>query len=485
MHSAKIANTYISTANHFFLNRWRHILTDIRFWIVLFFVLRLYHITNPPLEVVHNWRQTTVVMPVRNWVEEGLDLLHPKVDFAGEKTGITGMEFPLLNYLIYLASWLFGYDHWYGRLINLAVSSAGLWYFYMLVKKYFGEQLAFHATFILLFSIWFSYSRKIMPDTFSVSLVVAGMYYGSNYLDAKANFKNLVLYFLLALAGVLSKLPAGCLLIVFALFILDKKILLQRRILFSLASAAVISLVSAYYFYWVPYLTDTYGFEHFFMGKSVGNGFADILAHYDRALEKFYSQGLGYTGFLIFLYGLILLFRKKEKRLVLVVALLSLAFLIIVLKAGATFCNHSYYMMPYAPVMALVAAYASTSLQNKKAAVALLALVAIECIARNNADFYIKEENFALLSLEADLDRVSRRSDRILINSNYVPTPTYFAHRKGWAEDNNSAASSEHIAALKAKGLKYIVILKRAFGEPLALSYPKVFENNDICIYKP
>ncbi|MCX6235324.1 MAG: hypothetical protein NT175_11520 [Bacteroidetes bacterium] len=33
---------------------------DIRLWIILFFLLRLYGITNPPLESAHIWRQVTV-----------------------------------------------------------------------------------------------------------------------------------------------------------------------------------------------------------------------------------------------------------------------------------------------------------------------------------------------------------------------------------------------------------------------------------------
>ena len=66
-------------------------LKDIRFWILLFFVVRLYGIFFPPLEVSHNWRQTTVTMVARNFVEDGADILHPKIDIAGEKSGITGM----------------------------------------------------------------------------------------------------------------------------------------------------------------------------------------------------------------------------------------------------------------------------------------------------------------------------------------------------------------------------------------------------------
>ena len=139
---------------------------DIRFWIILYFLLRLYGITFPPIETNHGWRQTTVNMVARNFLEIDANILYPRIDVAGDKTGITGMEFPLLNYLIYLMSSLFSYEHWYGRLINLMVSSFGVWYFYKTLKKYFSVEVCFNATIILLSSIWFSYSRKIMPDTF-------------------------------------------------------------------------------------------------------------------------------------------------------------------------------------------------------------------------------------------------------------------------------------------------------------------------------
>ena len=142
----------------------KNIIADIRFWIIIFFIIRLIGITNPPLEVSHNWRQTTVTMVARNFLELDNTIFYPRIDFAGEKTGITGMEFPVFNYIIYIVSKVFGYTHWYGRLINLIFSSFGLWFFYKVIKKYFKLEIAFNATIVLLFSLWFSaicnYSTK-------------------------------------------------------------------------------------------------------------------------------------------------------------------------------------------------------------------------------------------------------------------------------------------------------------------------------------
>ena len=40
-------------------------------WIAIFFLIRCIGITNPPLDVAHNWRQTTVTMVARNYLETG------------------------------------------------------------------------------------------------------------------------------------------------------------------------------------------------------------------------------------------------------------------------------------------------------------------------------------------------------------------------------------------------------------------------------
>ena len=183
------------------------------------------------------------------------------------------MEFPILNYLIYLTAEIFGYEHWYGRLINLIFSSLGLWFFYKLILKYFHPKIAWYATIILCTSIWFQFSRKIMPDTFSLSLVISGIYFGTNYLEnnnLKNKYGHLFLYFLLILAGVLSKLPSGYILIIFILFIFNKNISLHKKLLFSEVSAIAIIPVVWWYYYWVPFLVEKMDFGIFLWEKVFG-----------------------------------------------------------------------------------------------------------------------------------------------------------------------------------------------------------------------
>jgi len=464
------------------------IIKDIRFWIIVFFLIRLFGISNPPLEVGHNWRQTTVTMVSRNFLEVDNNILYPRIDIAGEKTGITGMEFPLLNYSIYIVAKVFGYKHWYGRLINLFISSFGLWFFYKLTRKYFTEQIAFYSTIILTVSIWFQFSRKIMPDTFSTSFIIASIYYGSNYLDItlrKYSLLHLTIYVLLMSLGVLSKLPSGFLLVIFAIFLFDKTIPLKRKIIFSIVSLIGILPSVFWYYYWVPYLVDKYEFWHFFMGKSFSQGFNEIVQNFNETLSKFYDTALKFIGFGVFIYGLVYSFVKNDLKIYVLFLITFMSFSIIIIKAGYTFPHHNYYIIPFVPVMALIAGYGLSNIKYSKIALILLIMISVEGIANQQHDFRIKEKDKGIINLEKDLDSVSLKNDLILINSGGYPTPMYFAHRKGWVSTNEQIRDGKYIESLKDKGLKYIVILKRSFGSEILLNrYNKVLENEDYCIYE-
>jgi len=160
-------------------------LGDVRFYIAVSFVIRLYGITDPPLETSHHWRQTSVAMVARNLVEDHFDVFHPRMDTAGELSGITGMEFPFLNMLIACCIALFGPAHWYGRVIVLITSSIGLWAYHRLVDRYVGRGPAFYSTLALIVSLWFMYSRKMMPDVMALSLVIIGLAIMSDALHGR------------------------------------------------------------------------------------------------------------------------------------------------------------------------------------------------------------------------------------------------------------------------------------------------------------
>lgn len=445
----------------------------------------MYGITNPPLEVAHNWRQTTGTMVTRNFYEESANILYPRIDFAGEKTGITGMEFPLLNYIDYWVSELFGYQHWYGRLINLIVSSFGIWFFFRLLKRYFSSETAFNASIILLASIWFAYSRKIMPDTFATSLVIIGFYYAACYFEEeKRRWLNLFLFACFTLFGVLAKLPAGFLLILYVFFILNRQLSVYLKIVFFIVSGILLAPIAWWYFSWVPYLVEKYEFWHFFMGKSISIGAKELVDNLGDGLKHFYDAALKFVGFGLFLAGIFFAIRKRNKLLLGILGLGFAAFLVIALKAGFTFTHHSYYIIPFVPIMALTAGYGVAGFQKRTLQIILLAVVVLEGTLNQLHDFRLKEHELAFAKLESGMDRFSRRSDLIAVNTGDNPTAIYFAHRKGWVASNDELLNETFRKDIRQKGCKYVVILKRYLGGELYLPLTVVTNTEDWTIYK-
>ncbi len=438
----------------------KNTLKDIRFWILLSFIIRIYGIWNPPLEVQHNWRQTTVNMVARNFLEVDNNILYPRLDFAGgDKTGITGMEFPILNYSIYLVSEAVGFDHWYGRLINLIVSSIGIWYFFRLLQTHFSEELAWYSSFLLIFSEWFMFSRKIMPDTFSLSLVIIGLFYGLQYLIKNKHWKNLLLYFILITTGILSKLPSGFLLIVLLIPLFSDKVPVNRKLLFyGLSLVAVIPSVW-WYFIWVPHLVETYGFWHFYMGMGLREGFHELVNHWDLTLMRFYKSAMGFSGFIIYLAGIFYIFQKRNQLLIWTSTLLCLGFIPIMLKSGFAFHHHNYYILPFVPVMCIIGAWTITHVP-KKIAIAVLCVFALEGFLTQMRDLSVRDKYRWPETLEAELDEVIPEDAIIVMNTPKCPTQFYFTHRKGWLSSNKDLESDEFLEEIKTKGCQYAIILK-------------------------
>jgi hypothetical protein len=403
---------------------------------------------------------------------------------AGEKSGITGMEFPLMNYLIYLVSLLFGFDHWYGRLINLIVSSLGIWYFYRIAARYFDKPLAFHATLILLSSIWFNYSRKIMPDTFSMALVIMGLSYGLDYL-ARGKTYRVLLAGILVLAGILSKLPSAFLVTVLVLPLVSRHNPLTRRAVLVVVLLVAAVITGVWYFYWVPHLVETFGYWHFYMGTSWSQGLREILNHPGDTASKFYFSALySYAGFLAFLGGAVLIFVKRERVLPFLFGITTLGFLAFMIKAGFNFPHHNYYIIPYVPVMALLAGYLVNRIRLRWFRVLLLTAIMMEGIANQQHDFRIREDNRYILSLETVADQVSVRSDLIMINGGINPVDLYYTHRKGWTKENNEIFDGNALEESIPLGCRYLFLnIKKLPENSPALPFSQVYEDPWFRVY--
>ena len=402
---------------------------DIRFWILLFFVIRLFNI-NAPIFDSHHWRQSDGYAIARNFFEIDANIFYPRINHAGNLTGIMGSEFPIMNYLVFGLYKLFGVDWWQARLLNLVVSSLGCLFFYKTIFQFIKKETAFPATLILLASLWFSHSRKFMPDVFSTALVLIAIYFGLSFLYKKKNW-HLILYFIFIMFGLLSKLPAFIMTGLLVPVMFETSVSTKRKLLFIVISISALIPALWWYFYWAPKLTADFGFFYFFMGSDMHTSLGFLISEWQTVLKNFYFDAIGYVGFVFYLIGVIYLIIKKERKLLFVFIGTFVLQLIVMIKSGESFIKHSYYMIPFIPVMALFAGYFISLIKVNWLRTILLLAVVTEGVLNLQHDFMSKPSKNYLLQLENIADEYTNPNDLIVINNTLNPRGLYLAHRKG------------------------------------------------------
>jgi hypothetical protein len=420
-------------------------------------------------------------MIARNFLETSPNILYPQVDTSGNLPGYVGSEFPLFNYIIFIVSLIFGYQHWYGRLINLIISSAGIYFFYLLTEKITDRKTAFASGIILLSSIWFSFSRKIMPDTFSISLMIIGLYFCYLFIT-KGSKIHLWLFILFASLGILAKIPAVSYLSLLVIPLASKKqsAYIKEGLLMSIFIILIIS--SAWYLYWVPKLIETYG-NQLYWSRTIGEGLKELIRNWPGTLEKFYfSSFYSFVAFASFLAGIYFIIKDKKKYLISGFLLYCFAFGIFMIKSGSVFSTHSYYIIPFTPVMAVIGGYTISHIPSRFYFIPLI-VIALEGILNQQHDFFIRKSQLYKLDLEQVADSLGKRDDLYIVNDKGSPQILYFTHRKGWTVNNETITDEKSINEFIERGADYLLIDKKSFDNKL-LKYPVAFQNENIIIYK-
>lgn len=326
-----------------------------------------------------------------------------------------------------------------------------------------------------------------MPDTFSVSLVIIGVYFTLLYIDKK-KILHLIIAGILILLGGLSKIPALLVAVPLAGLIFDKQLLQKTKYLLILCFSIVSIPIFLWYFYWVPYLVEKFNYWQYYMGTSLISGISELTLNLKGTAEKFYFDALKYSGFILFLWGVFILFRKKassKKQTYLQWILLVeiLVFALFMAKAGRNFWVHSYYIIPFVPIMSLVAGFGLSTIKSKKIATILLLFVIAEGIGNQQHDFRIEESQQERVNYEQWADSFSDKNSLFIINGGDNPKDIYFTHRKGWSISPSQSNDLLFIDSLSNCGAKYLWIHKNE-NPLLKHEINIVFENKSVVVFK-
>lgn len=463
------------------LTRW---LFDVRLWILVLFLVRLENINLPPLDE-HAYRQCLTLGVARNYLEIDPNIFQPRSLLCDSRPGYEVMEFPVLNYSIFLFWKLFGEHNWCFRLLGLIVASFGLWHFHQIVKRWVDARTALAGTVLFGTSVAFIYARKAMPDVFSLSLVLIGISIGWSYLE-KGGWWRLPLFTLITALGLLSKIPSASALVLLILPVFDPKILLKRKVWLTTAGIIAIIAMSAWYFVWIPWAEKEYQHGWYFRW-GLSNAWHQVTVDkWEDTKARFYPIALqSRIAFFFFLAGLVMMFVKKQWKLAINWTLYSLIFIVFILQVGEVFSGHEYYVTPYAPIMALVAGYGLSNLiKNQWLFILVLTIMAVEAIHWKKSDFFIPWQEQKFLKLEAITNSVMSKDDKILTSDgDGNPKMMYLAHKRGWTEHRKERLFDKAWLDGEATvGLHYAVIERFKIQD--SLPYPVVYEDNEFSIYK-
>ncbi|HXN40201.1 MAG TPA: glycosyltransferase family 39 protein, partial [Myxococcaceae bacterium] len=319
-----------------------------------YLVLHADRIAAPPLGR-DGWRESDVLMVGRNFCREDASLFFPRIDQRGDGPGITGMEFPLLNYLEGQLACAGADQVAAGRVISLAFACAAIASIYLLTRSHRPRSAALLAACAFAFSpLVFYYGASLQPDLPSLSLALLALVFLERSLSRETRWGLYALSAGAMALAILIKLPA----IVFGLpavvLVLGRRTwrgALRWRYLAYLP----IAVLPGFFWYWhARHLQEQYGLPYFYLGTDFAQLVADWAdpVFYRRIFMEQLFDVYAFPAISVLALAALALRGKRMPGWVLGMAIAALAYFFV---AGSTAAYHYYYGLPAVPILCILA----------------------------------------------------------------------------------------------------------------------------------
>jgi hypothetical protein len=442
-------------------------------------LIKFIGITLPPLEVSHHWRQALTNMVALNFHEFGPDIMHPNDRFSGSAPGLAPMEFPTLPFLIWMVSKIsHAFHDWYGRLIVLLFSVASLFSLYKTIKHFFDTEQALLTSIILSFSLWMPFSRKVMPDILSFSLMLIAIH--NFYLGLeKKHITRFILFALTFAVSLLTKISAIIYLPCFLFMLYAAELNWGHKLTLAAGLFSLVIPALYWYFIYVPELALQNPTGHFFMGKRITEGFTELLNDPLGLLKRLFITPMHYVAGALFI-AFIFTPGKNALAAKLLLATLLLLFPLI-LKTGMHFIHHDYYVLPLVPFLSLCAASIIFHMRNSLWRWTIIIAICIEGCIHFYPDLKIHHDMRTLENLSAKLDRLKINSP-VAINGGLNPCAMFYTGRYGWSLCNKELMDPSNQKVLQKENCTAIIILRKTFEKEIQLGGDLIYIDENVLI---
>lgn len=443
--------------------------------LILFFSLlfRLYQLTSPIMGA-QSWRQADTAAMARNFYENGYNFFYPQIDWGGNSAGYVETEFPIYPYFVSLFYNFFGVSDIIGRLISIVFSLITIYFVYKLVLKLVDEKTALWTTFTysILATVVF-YGRVFMGEPLLVMCIVIGVYLFIEWTENE-KFTSYIFSLLFISLACLIKPPSlyiGLPLLFIWRGIYGKKVFSNIKILLY-AFIVFLSVFIWYYHAHQIYLTTGLTFNIWEYGTDKWGNW-DFIFTWDYFNSVFFrtiaEKHLTWTGFIIFVVGMIAFRKDKRLKLFYVWLLAALIYLIIVARGNYA---HDYYQLPIlVPItiflgMVFSKYFNKRPLSNWKSGLLTIGLVGMLGLGFARYYDYIKREDLTDPKYKlSQLVKYKTENNALIITvSDYDPMLLYLSHRKGW-QCSAQQVTDLFIRERVSKGAKYLVGNNKDFSK--------------------
>lgn len=324
----------------------------------------------------HVWRQCNTLGMTRNFAEESMNILEPRIDRRNETNGITGSHFPLFEWQLAGIYKISGEHYIVARLYSaLIFSLAMLGMYALLLQLGIGIPLAIAGGFGLLSIPQLYYdSINAMPDIYALALAILAAV--SIVLDSKdRQLKYSLSAVILATLGGLIKFQF--LIIPFAFFSFYQRDR-SHFIRMSIMAVAIVAPVVVWYRHAIA-LTQLNNLKEFGLWIKPISGAQKWLTIQSNLVSDLPELLLGYP----LLLGLVItiIYRKftfKRTPLFYSLLLWALGFTVFYIVAIERMQHHSYYFMALLPMFIIVLAKGLSG--HAKANVSMYLIVALNMV---------------------------------------------------------------------------------------------------------
>ena len=479
---------------------------NIKYWkVILLFglpiVSTLMHLRAFPIDLIgpHVWRQSQTMTNVVNFYEGDFNIMNPKRNNQGNRSGIYRMEFPIMQWSFAAFAKLTGNPLLTSRILTFVISLMSVLGFYFLLKSLFNNTtIALIGAWALNFSpAFYYYAVSPIPDNLALCLGIWSLAVFFQSLP-EPNWKSTVLAALLMSLSMAAKMPFILFYAVPFGFYFQK--IIQRKLILQDVLKGIV---------WLICFTPTLLWYLMVIPTWEGNGIvAGMLNLADSPMVLLdYLQFnlfsnlpellLNFGAVPMFLAGFYFIKKYKKYKhphfniLLFWSGMTLLYFLFELNMIGKV---HDYYLFPFYPILFIIVAFGAYQLsrlqRGKVIVLFLLFSLPIFAFVRIQGRWDTNNPRFNkdLLINKTELQALSDKSD-LIVAGNDRSDAIWFYHldRKGWGFSEAYPLQAKRLKVMISKGAKYLYTDSKSIIESPAFQpylQHKVGQYGGIHVYK-